>query len=352
VAGLAAVLLLTVFDNGASNKPVARSQRLPSQAITPPFKACLATNSAGIADKSLNQATWAGFNDAQSAGKTLASYLPSIAARDYRASIGVLEHNECGLIVTVGAAMAKATIESAKLAPSQHFVIVDSPGNGSNVQGLVFNVAQSAFQAGFLAAGYSKSGVVATYGGTKSAPTTLAMDGFWDGVQYYNSNDHGDVQVLGWNEKTQTGTFIGSVTDRADGSSIAREFMSDGADVIYPVAGQAALGTASAVKSANNGTSLIWTGEDGCVSEPQYCGVFLTTTTEFAEAAVEQIIEAAAAGTVSSVDYLATLANKGVGLAPYHQFASHISASLQGKIAAVGQGIVSGTITVSSPSQP
>ena len=32
------------------------------------------------------------------------------------------------------------------------------------------------------------------------------MDGFWDGVQYYNTKHHTHVQVLGWNEQTQNGS--------------------------------------------------------------------------------------------------------------------------------------------------
>ena len=61
------------------------------------------------------------------------------------------------LIVTVGSLMADATVAAAKTAPSQHFVEVDSSGNGKNLQGLQFNTAQAGFLAGYLAAGYSKS---------------------------------------------------------------------------------------------------------------------------------------------------------------------------------------------------
>ena len=39
------------------------------------------------------------------------------------------------------------------------------------------------------------------------------MDGFWDGVQYYNSQHHTNVKVLGWDEKTQTGEFTNDFTN-------------------------------------------------------------------------------------------------------------------------------------------
>ncbi len=63
-----------------------------------------------------------------------------------------------------------ATTNAAKANPSQHFAIVDNAGNGTNIQGLQFNTAQAGFLAGYLAAGYSKTGKVATFGGQKIAP--------------------------------------------------------------------------------------------------------------------------------------------------------------------------------------
>ena len=50
-----------------------------------------------------------------------------------------------------------------------------------------FDTAQAAFLAGYLAAGYSKTGKVATYGGLKIPPVTIFMDGFADGVAHYNT---------------------------------------------------------------------------------------------------------------------------------------------------------------------
>ena len=74
----------------------------------------------------------------------------------------------------------------AKANPNEHFAEVDAPSTGPNVYGMQFNTAQGAFLGGYLAAGMTKTGKVATWGGLNIPPVTIYMDGFWEGVQYYN----------------------------------------------------------------------------------------------------------------------------------------------------------------------
>jgi len=60
---------------------------------------------------------------------------------------------------------------------------------------------------------------------------TIYEDGFWDGVQYYNTQNHKNVKVLGWDEQTQKGSFIGNFTDAGAGQSLTNTFIGEGADV-------------------------------------------------------------------------------------------------------------------------
>ena len=369
IAGAAAIALVLAGcgskSNGSkSSAPAGGNQSTaaagtsgPASASSAPagnanFLACMVTDTGGINDKSFNQSAWQGMQQAQSDGKAKVSYLPSTTASDYAKNISALEAKKCGLIVTVGFLMADATTAAAKATPTQHFAIVDNNGNKSNVQGLLFNTAQAGFQAGYLAAGYSKSHKVATYGGQQFATVTVYMDGFYEGVQYYNQKHNAKVQVLGWDEKTQKGQFAGSFTDQTKGSQIAKNFMSAGADVIYPVAGGTGLGSAAAVKAANNGTTVIWVDTDGCVSAAQYCSVFLTTTFKGIQTAVKTAVENGSAGTFGTTDYVGTLANGGTGLSPYHDFASKVPAALQAEVTQVGKDIQSGAIKIQSKSQP
>jgi basic membrane protein A len=128
--------------------------------------------------------------------------------------------------------------------PSQKFAIVDFTYAKpfKNVSALAYNTVEDGFQAGYLAAGMSKTKKVATFGGQKLPTVTIYMDGFWDGVQYYNQKHNTNVQVLGWNEKTQNGSFTGNFTDITAGQRLTNTFISEGADVIFPVAGNVGLG--------------------------------------------------------------------------------------------------------------
>jgi basic membrane protein A and related proteins len=261
---------------------------------------------------------------------------------------------ECGIIVTVGFLMAAATESAAKAHPRHRFAIVDcSYASGCltgkkvrNLDQLEFNTVQDAFLGGYLAAGMSKTHVVATFGGLKFGTVTIYMDGFWDGVQYYNSVHHIRVKVLGWNEKTQKGSFLNSFTDLSAGKKLATTFINEGADVIFPVAGGAGLGAARAVQladAAGHRIAIEWSETDGCFSVTAFCKYFLTSVTKGIVAEVKASVLAAAHGMFPR-RYIGTLANHGVALAPYHHFTPIVPAKLRAELALVKAKIESGKI--------
>ncbi len=256
-------------------------------------------------------------------------YLQSQSSSDYTPNINAFIQQKCGIIVTVGFLMGDNTQTAAKANPSQKFAIVDynySPVI-SNVDALVFNTVQDGFLGGYLAAAQSKTGTVATFGGQKLPTVTIYMDGFWDGVQYYNQQNHKNVKVLGWNEQTQNGSFTGNFTDQTAGQTLTQTFISDGADVIFPVAGNVGLGAAKAVQNADTAAgsdkvNMLWVDTDGCVSASQYCKYFLSSVTKGIQASVKAAVLAAAKGTFKGGDYIGDLANDGVVLSPFHDFQS------------------------------
>jgi basic membrane protein A len=213
----------------------------------------------------------------------------------------------------------------------------------------MFNTVQDGFLGGYLAAGISKSGAVGTFGGEELPTVTIYMDGFWDGVQYYNQQHHTKVKVLGWNERTHTGLFTGNLTDQAAGQADAQTLISEGADVILPVAGDAGLGAARAVQAADAAAgstkvTMEWANTDGCFSAPQYCKYFIGSVTQSIQAAVKNAVLSAATGTFKGGTYVGDLANGGVALSPFHDFASHVPAPLQSELLAIKAELISGQI--------
>ena len=168
---------------------------------------------------------------------------------------------------------------------------------------------------------------MATFGGIELPTVTIYMDGYWDGVQYYNSKHGTHVQVLGWNEQTQKGSFTGDFTNQTKGQTLTQTFISEGADIIFPVAGNVGLGAAKAVQSADQAAgsdkvNMEWVDVDGCVSAAQYCPYFITSVEKGIVASVKAVVLSAANGTFQGGTYIGTLANGGAVLAPFHDFAS------------------------------
>jgi len=324
------------------------------------------TDTGGIDDRSFNASSWQGMQQAAASdpSKIAVKYLQSTTSSDYAPNISAFLGEKCGIIVTVGYLMAAATGSAASSNSSSKFAIVDcaiasvncpttSSGKAStpppNVDSLVFDTVQDAFLGGYLAAGMSKTGKVATFGGDKIPTVTIYMDGFWDGVQYYNQQHHTHVDVLGWNEQSQSGEFTNSFTNLTMGQTITQQFISEGADIIFPVAGDVGLGAVKAVQDADNaaGTQKVnmeWVDTDGCVSAPQDCKYFITSVEKGIQAAVKHAVTTAADGTFKGGTYIGTLANGGVTLAPYHTFASKVPASLQSEINTIKADIIAGKI--------
>jgi basic membrane protein A len=159
--------------------------------------------------------------------------------------------------------------------------------------------------------------------------------------------------VLGWDEQTQKGSFTGDFTNQTKGEELTNTFISEDADVIFPVAGNVGLGAAAAVKAADtNGTpvTMEWVDTDGCISAPEYCKYFITSVTKGIQAAVKTAITTTAAGHFKGGNYIGNLADGGVVLSSYHDFAGKIPMSLQNAIKRLKAEIISGKIVPATKS--
>jgi basic membrane protein A len=333
--------------------PASTSGSASASASGGKFLACMVTDTGGINDGSFNQTSWKGLQDAAAANpnieiRNIQSVPPNT---DYARNIGTFLTQGCGIIVTVGFAMGDATKAAAAKNPTQKFAIVDNSYAPviSNVNALVFNTVQDGFLGGYLAAGMSKTGKVATFGGAQYPTVTIYMDGFYDGVQYYNQKHGTKVQVLGWNETTQKGTFSGDFNNQTKGQTITQTFISEGADIIFPVAGNVGLGSAKAVQQADaqgGKVNMFWVDTDGCLAAnaKQYCKYFITSVEKGLDVAVKAAVLAAQGGTFKGGNYVGDLANGGVTLAPLHEFTAKVPAALQAELRTIGLGIASGQI--------
>ena len=137
------------------------------------------------------------------------------------------------------------------------------------------------------------------------------------------------MQLLGWDNASKDGAFTGNFKSTDDGRRFAENFFDEGCDVIMPVAGPVGLGSAAAAK--DRGLMMIGVDTDQYVSAPEFAESCLSSVLKNMDKAVFDTIKALQDGTLTlGDDYLGTMANGGVGLAPFHNFDSKVPAELKG----------------------
>lgn len=317
------------------------------------FVPCMVSDSGGFDDKSFNQLGLEGLTSAADKLGVKEIHVQSDSDTDYAPNITNLVDQGCNLIVTVGFNLAAATKEAAAANPDVNFAIIDDSSiTADNVKPIVFDTAQAAFMAGYAAASYSKTGVVGTFGGLPIPPVTIFMDGYVDGVNYFNKEKGKKVQVKGWDVASQNGSFTGGFAAGTDAKQAAQGLIDQTADVILPVGGPIFLSAAEAIRDASKPIALIGVDADAYVTNPENKDLFLTSIMKGMKPGVEDVVNAAAAGKFDNTPYVGVLENGGVSLAPFHDFDAKVDAGLAGELDKIKAGIIDGSIKVESPSSP
>jgi basic membrane protein A len=360
VLGAAALALSSCAEApGTGSASAAPSASTSSAAGGGAFKACMVSDSGGFDDKSFNQTSYKGLTDAKTELGIDTGQVESSSTADFAKNIQSMVDVNCNIIVTVGFLLGDDTLAAAKANPDIKFAIVDSSDPKytavKNLKPLVFNTAESSFMAGYLAAGMSQSKKVGTFGGVKIPTVTIFMDGYAQGVAYYNEQKKDSVTVLGWNSAKQDGQFVQSENpfeDVGGGQRAAKGLISQGADIVFPVAGPAGEGALQAAKASAGKVNAIWVDTDGCISAAAYCPQIISSVYKGMDVAVADAIKAAKDGSFSSEPFVGTLENNGTGLAPYHDFENKVPAELKSEIDKIKADIVSGSIKITSKAQP
>jgi basic membrane protein A len=334
---------------------------VPPTAV-PAIKIGEVTDMGGVDDKSFNALAWKGVTDAINSLGVEGKYLESNQQSDYAKNIQQMLTEKQDLIITVGFLLGVDTATAAKANPTQKFAIVDytypdcypgavegkdcgSSTDLTNVRGLAFQTDQAAFLAGYLAAGMTTTGKVAAFGGIQIPTVTIFMKGFQAGVKYYNQQNGTTVEMLGWDDATQKGTFNGNFSSTDDGKSYATTFVQSGADIIMPVAGPVGLGSAAYCQTSGK-CLIIGVDTDWFVSANEYASVELSSVQKKIDVAVLKTIQDVVDGKFTGGTTTYTLADGGVDLAPFHDFDSKVPQKLKDELTALKAAIISGAVTV------
>ncbi|TAL41899.1 MAG: BMP family ABC transporter substrate-binding protein [Salinibacterium sp.] len=320
------------------------------------FLPCMVSDAGGFDDHSFNELGYDGLVQASDQLGVTPKKVQSDTENDYAPNIDTLVAQKCDLIITVGFNLSSATLKAAKANPGIDFAIIDDAADANfdgkpdlkNVKPILFNTAEGAFLAGYTAASYSKSGKVATWGGMNFPTVTIFMDGFKQGIDYYNKQKNASVKLLGYNGDPKTATFTGGFEANNVAKSTASNFIDQGADVLLPVGGPIYQSALAAIKDSGENVALIGVDADLFNTDPTTRDVLLTSILKGIKSATADVVTSAAKGDYSNDPYIGTLANDGVGMAPFHNFQSKVSPDLQGELDVIKAGIIDGSIKVKS----
>ncbi len=324
------------------------------------FLPCIVSDAGGFDDKSFNQL---GFEGAEQAANELGTELNAVESNsenDYGPNLESLVSEGCNALVTVGFALAAATKESAAANPDIDYILSDDAADGGddgqtfdgqpdqpNIKPLLYDTAQAAFLAGYLAADYTKTGVIGTYGGLPFPTVTIFMDGFKQGAEYYAQEKGKEVKVVGF-QGGDKGSFTGGFEANETATNTARQIIDQNADVILPVGGPIYQGALTAIEDSGKDVALIGVDADFYETDPNTQDVVLTSILKNMSISTYEALMQAGEGELDFTPYIGTLENDGVGIAPFHNFEDKVSDTVADELEQVKAGIIDGSIPVTS----
>ncbi len=323
-----------------------KATELADQMEKEKFLVCLLTDSGSLAGSPFLENAFMGIERAQDELGVRGEYLESNDESQYEMLLNQFIEMKCGLIISAGYMLGDITIRYAEMHPDTKFSVLDFAENNGlpNLMNSVYQIDQASFMAGYLAAAMTKTETVATFGGMPIPPVEMFMDGFARGVQFYNEAKGKNVRVIGWNMEDPGGRiFIDSFDNQGLGEEIANEFLSQSADIIYPVAGSAGLGSAAAVLNHGSGY-IIGVDSDWAEKYPEFAPILLTSSIKRMDQTIFALIQVTMEGNFRGERYIGNLENEGVGLAPFHDSEATIPDEVKVELEEIRELIITGQI--------
>lgn len=306
------------------------------------LKAGMVSDVGGIDDASFNQNTWEGLERADEELAVCSKFIESQAQADYEKNITEFAEQGYDLIITVGFLLADATANMAEEYPDTKFAIVDyvyeSPID--NVQGIIFDTDEAAFPAGYLAAAWAdmkdpEDPQVGYVGGMQIPTVEIFIVAYEAGVEYYNEQHDANVQAKG--------VYVGDFEAPDQGKIQASSLIDEGADVILGCGGKTGNGAITGAKE--RGKWGIGVDVDQYYTLPNEQDILLTSIMKRLDNAVYSVVEDTLNDEFKGGGaYVGTLANGGVGLAPFHDYEDQIPDDIKQDLEEIKQGIIDGEI--------
>ena len=348
LATVGAAALVLVGCGSAPEAPNTTEPAVTNGAESVDFLGCAVSDEGSWNDKSFNEVSMKGLLEAQAELGIDIQDAESRTQEDFTPNLEAMVAAGCDITFAVGFNIVDQVNEAAINHPDSNFVTIDGWKHDEatpNLKAMVWNMAESSFLAGYLAAAYSDSKVIATYGGMNIPAVTDFMVGYYNGAKFYEQETGTEVRVLGYDPANpDSGDFTDGFSDVAGAKSISEGHIEAGADVLFPVAGGLFGTTSEAINQSGQDIVMLGVDLDVASNSPEFADQILTSVEKTINVSVFDVIEASLSGAFSGDAYVGTLENGGTRLSPFYAFESEIDADVLQRLEELKQEIIDGSI--------
>ncbi len=324
------------------------SSSLMARGRSGPMRVAMLSDGGTFSDNSFNQTCREGLEELMYTGAPIyVQFVETYFPDNFEPKLAAFAERDYRLIIGIGYRMASAIETVSSDYPRTLFACVDGdyPDPPHNVWALTFQVDECAFPAGYLAAAWAdqqdpKDPAVAWVGGMDSDIVNQFVVGFRNGALHYNKIKGKDVRILGGH--------VGSFDDFEGGKKLAGTYLDNGADVVFGVGSISGNGAIAAAKEYGKWAIGVDTDQYFTLVDQQ--DILLTSCLKRMDRAVHQVVTAALDNQFwGGTRYVGNLANHGVGLAPFHDYAEQIPERLQKEMIDIQRRILEGDISTGWP---
>jgi len=244
LALLGATVFLVAGCGGGGNDASSSTTTQASEGGNSDVSVALVSDIGKFNDRSFNQSQKEGLDRAKSELGVTTEPLQSNSPSDYVPNLTQAVRKKADLVISAGFLLAGDTNTVAKAHPDTHFAITDYDVTGDpfkgrkNVEGLTYAANESGCLVGYLAAQMVKKQggkqVIGAVGGLEIPPVTIWIAGYQHCAKLFNPQ----IKVL----VDYSQDFVAS--DKC--KTVAENMISQGAQVLFQVAGGCGLGTLKA----------------------------------------------------------------------------------------------------------
>ena len=312
------------------------AEEAPAEEVAEETTVGLVYDLAGRGDQSFNDSAAAGLDASGAVGS---ESTPNEDGSN-RGELLQLSAENNDIVFGIGFAFADDMAAVAAANPDTNFAIVDGVVEADNVASLLFTEEQGSYLVGAAAAMKSETGHIGFIGGVSIDLILKFEAGYTAGAKSVNPDIIVDVKYI-----SDPPDFSG-FGDPGSAKEIANSMYAGGADVVYHAAGGSGGGLFEAAKETSEAGTHVWAiGVDSdqyLTADASVQPYILTSMLKRVDVAVENTINAQAAGTFVGGFTIFDLSVDGVGYATSGGFVDDIAADLD----AIKASIIAGDIVV------